>query len=275
MKKEIQKFLVFKFILIFSSQLSLGDSRDKLFYDAVRAEASGDLKRAIEIYSNISSDTNSANLHANLANLYFKIEDYARSALHFRKAIWIDPQNRDFSGNLSLALEKSGVSLDEISNLNQNFSPRSQTYWIILLTILLWSGIFYVIYNLRFPLKSNTALFVLAIWLASAVYVFSGFIKSRDESSRLNREIIALKSSTSAEDSTAGIPLRVFAGNGSTANTIVPPGTSLFLDLNDNGLPRVHKNQSGEKWFLVRSRYGANKGWIQRDEFDPILDLDL
>ena len=43
-----------------------GESPNKLFYDAVRAEASGDLDKAIEIYSAISQETHSANLHANL-----------------------------------------------------------------------------------------------------------------------------------------------------------------------------------------------------------------
>ena len=80
-----------------------------IFYDAVRAEASGDLEKAIKIYKTLSAKSHSASLHANLANLFFKVEDYAKAVLHFRKAIWIDPGNRDYIANLSLALEMSGA----------------------------------------------------------------------------------------------------------------------------------------------------------------------
>ncbi|MDC0647027.1 tetratricopeptide repeat protein, partial [Opitutales bacterium] len=72
---------------------SVEASNEKLFYDAVRAEASGDLVKAVEIYCEIAKTDHSANLHANLANLYFKLENYARVILHLRKAIWLDPEN--------------------------------------------------------------------------------------------------------------------------------------------------------------------------------------
>ena len=45
----------------------------KLFYDAVRAEASGDLVKAVEIYCEIAETEHSANLHANLGKPLFQI----------------------------------------------------------------------------------------------------------------------------------------------------------------------------------------------------------
>ena len=77
MKYLIINALLFSLFFNLSVFNLLGESRERLFYDAIRAEASGDLEKAIEIYSTIAKESHSANLHANLANLYFKMEDYA------------------------------------------------------------------------------------------------------------------------------------------------------------------------------------------------------
>ena len=76
----------------------------------------------------------------------------------------------------------------------------------------------------------------------------------------------------SPEDLDKQIALRVFAGSGSTSNTKVPPGSSLFLDQGNDELPRVHYDPAGGQWYLARSQSGANKGWIKRSEFEPVLD---
>ncbi len=52
---------------------SLEASNNKLFYDAVRAEASGDLVKAVDIYCKIAESEHSANLHANSGKPLFQI----------------------------------------------------------------------------------------------------------------------------------------------------------------------------------------------------------
>lgn len=269
------KNLFFLFCLIFCFAQMNGESPNKLFYDAVRAEASGDLDKAIEIYSAISQETHSANLHANLANLFFKMKDYPRSVLHFRKAIWINPGNRDYRANLVLALEMAGISPKDLTGPPPSFSPRFQTYWLVALSVFFWSGLLLFSYFLRPRLGNSSTFWVAGIWITGTFFLGWGFFLSRMESTKLNREVIALSPSSQTEDPANGIPLRVFAGDGSSANTNVTPGTSLFLDLDTKGFPRSHQSQSGEKWFLARSNSGTNKGWIKRNEFDPVLDLHL
>ncbi|MEK9771984.1 MAG: tetratricopeptide repeat protein [Opitutae bacterium] len=267
------RLLVFLFCSAFGLSQMNGESSDKLFYDAVRAEASGDLEKAIEIYSNISQETHSANLHANLANLFFKMRDYARSILHFRKAIWIEPGNRDYRANLSLALEMSGIHPQDLPETDPAFSPRNQTFWLIGLSIFVWSGLLLFAYFFPLRMGKATRLWAAGIWITGTFFLCRGFVLSHTESTCLNREVIALHPSAQPDKFTDGISLRVFAGDGSAANTHVPAGSSLFLDLDAKGFPRIHQSQSGEKWFLARSYSGSNKGWIKRDEFDPVLDL--
>ena len=103
----------------------MGDSKEQMFYDAVRTEASGDLQQALNIYSNISNHMHSAPLHANIANLYYKLSDYPLSVLHFRKALLLNPQNRDYTSSLSLALDKCGIPSDQRADTNLSFPSSS------------------------------------------------------------------------------------------------------------------------------------------------------
>ena len=107
MTRFISTLVVLCFI---GSQSLIANSKDKLFYDAVRAEASGDLLTAIDLYEGASKVSKSSNLHGNLANLYFKTEKYGKAVLNYRRALLLDPGNRAFQENLNFALETAGVN---------------------------------------------------------------------------------------------------------------------------------------------------------------------
>jgi hypothetical protein len=63
------------------------------------------------------------------------------------------------------------------------------------------------------------------------------------------------------------LPLRRFAGSGSSANTHVFPGESLWLTLTDDSTPQTHLSKGEKLWYLVHNRNNTKKGWIQRDSF--------
>ena len=68
MNLVIQFFLTISIVNILSSENS--QSKEQLFYDAVRLESSGNIAEAIKKYEKALSEASSANLHGNLANLY-------------------------------------------------------------------------------------------------------------------------------------------------------------------------------------------------------------
>ena len=250
----------------------MGDSKEQMFYDAVRAEASGDLQQALNIYSNISSHAHSAPLHANLANLYYKVSDYPLSVLHFRKALLLSPQNREYSSSLSLALDKCGIPPDQREDTNLSFPIKFYPYSHFLLSALIWGGIITFIWFFRFPLKGKFFYLIICIWVTSVILLYRYYDQCNDLLSTLKHEGIAYHPSGLEANQSNEVALRVFAGNGSSSNTVVPVGTSLFLDLGKDDQPRVHSSPSGEKWFLVRSFSGANKGWVREDEFIKIIN---
>ncbi len=250
----------------------MADSKEQMFYDAVRTEASGDLQQALNIYSNISSHMHSAPLHANIANLYYKLSDYPLSVLHFRKALLLNPQNRDYTSSLSLALDKCGIPSDQRTDTNLFFSIEFYPYSHFLLSALIWGGIITFIWFFRFPLKGKFFYLIICAWVTLVILLYRYYDQCNDLLSTLKHEGIAYHPSDLEGNQTNEVSLRVFAGNGSTSNTVVPAGTSLFLDLGSDDKPRVHSSPSGEKWFLVRSFSGANKGWVREDEFIKIIN---
>jgi len=254
---------------------SLEASNNKLFYDAVRAEASGDLVKAVDIYCKITESEHSANLHANLANLYFKLEDYARAILHLRKAIWLDPENREHSTNLAFAMKMGGVEDQTELDFAPAFSVYYQTHWLIAFNLLFWTGIFVASSFLQPSFRTAKVYVLGAFWIAGLFFSGWGWYQSNLSSLNLNREVIAINATTQENDLKENLALRVFAGSGSEANTEVPLGSSLFLDLDGNDLPRFHTSPTGDKWFLARSASGTNKGWVREEEIESILELSI
>jgi len=254
---------------------SVEASNEKLFYDAVRAEASGDLVKAVEIYCEIAKTDHSANLHANLANLYFKLENYARVILHLRKAIWLDPENREYADNLAYALELASISNQNEFQFGSAFSAHLQLFWLIAFAILFWAGIFFVLLFFRTSLTNSRVYLLGALWLGGVSFFGWGWYQTILNSSKLSREVVAINATPQVDNLEKKLALRVFAGDGSEANTKVNLGSSLFLDVDDNNLPRFHTSPNGDKWFLARSASGANKGWVREEEIEPILDFPI
>ena len=254
---------------------SVEASNEKLFYDAVRAEASGDLIKAVEIYCEIAKTDHSANLHANLANLYFKLENYARVILHLRKAIWLDPENREYADNLAYALELASISNQNEFQFGSVFSAHLQLFWLIAFAILFWAGIFFVLLFFRTSLTNSRVYLLGALWLGGVSFFGWGWYQTILNSSKLSREVVAINATPQVDNLEKKLALRVFAGDGSEANTKVNLGSSLFLDVDDNNLPRFHTSPNGDKWFLARSASGTNKGWVREEEIEPILDFPI
>lgn len=263
--------LILAFTQSWGVLICYGTSKDQLFYDAVRAEATGDFQQAVETYTEIK-EAHSAPLHANLANLFYKLNDYPLSVLHFRKALLLDPENREYKANLSLALDKCGISQDSRNQNILSFSPTLYKYSLISLSILFWAGIILLIWFTRFPIKNKSFLFWVASWLILLILMYGFYNQQRNTSSMLQREVIAYQPPKDTNKPSDRISLRVFAGNASSANTSIPAGSSLFLDLGKNKQPRAHTSPDGEKWFLMRSLSGLNKGWVKEEEFRPVID---
>jgi len=250
---------------------SWSTQQDRLFYDAVRAEASGDLDSAIQLYSESAKISNSSNLHGNLANLHFKKEQFGRSILHFEKALLLDPGNSELSANLNFAYEMANTSPHNDNFANTYFSSKFLSFWVAIAALIFWAGLITSAYYLLFSTNKKSLFYLLPLWICLIALSAYASKLSLSEHNKLNRTVIVFETS-SEHNKSKNVPLRRFAGETNTANTNVTSGENLLIDFDNNGNPKLHKVSDGEVWYLARSRDGRKKGWIKENEFGWILD---
>ena len=136
---RILQFSLTCFLSIILVPLIWASSKEQLFYDAVRFEATGNINQAIENYEKILEQASSANLHGNLANLYYKKSDYGRSILHYRKALLLDGNNQEFLSNLSFVCRTNLENTDPLKNnfvdgFSNNLERIPGTFYLVWIT---------------------------------------------------------------------------------------------------------------------------------------------
>ena len=248
----------------------LGQS-DRLFYDAVRSEAAGDLDQAINLYLKASALSHSANLHGNLANLYFKKEQFGHSILHFRKALLLNPRDTELVANLNFAYEMANLSPPLQNFTNTYFSVNFLSFWIIICVIVFWVGLLILFYLLFFKTSRKPFLYFTTGWILVFSMCFFATNLCLKQKSELGREVISHLPSIENNHSNT-ISLRRFAGESNSVNTNILPGESLIIQLGNNGTNKSHQIANGNTWYLARSTNGKKKGWIREDEFGWIID---
>jgi len=262
---------LYLFLFLSFLPFSWSTQQDRLFYDAVRAEASGNLDLAIQIYLETAKISHSSNLHGNLANLHFKKEQFGRSILHFEKALLLDPGNSELSANLSFAYEMANTSAPDDNFANTYFSSNFLSFWVVIAALFFWGGLITSAYYLLFSTNKKLLIYLFPLWVCLTALSAYASNLSLSEHIKLNRTIIVFETS-SEHNKSKYVPLRRFAGESNSANTTVTPGEKLLIDFDNNGNPKLHKVSDGEVWYLARSRDGRKKGWIKENEFGWILD---
>ena len=261
------KTFIFKLTLIFlSAPFVYSESKEQLFYDAVRMEATNEIDRAIFLYEKASQKAVSSRMFGNLANLYYKSEDYGRAILNYRKALVLDHNNRDILSSLAYVrkvAELAPLKLPEFSYL----SGETNNLWKILLAALFWIGLLIVTYISFYRGSKKFSFIFLGCWVVSIV-IIGFFIDRSGKNRRLSElEVIALKPKLINEtNSSSIIQLRRFAAANSSANTEVKTGQSLLIEESSLGTINSHKTQNSEKWLLVRTPDGRKKGWVMANE---------
>jgi len=262
--------LSFSIIMLVSASFLQADSENKLFYDAVRAESSGDLDSAIESYEDSAKIAHSANLHGNLANLYFKKERFGQSILNYRKALVLEPDDRDLSENLSFAIETAQIQSSGLDISSGYFRTSSVNLWSIATSVIFWGGLLITSILFLFQVDRALKLMSFLVWAGLSGFGVWGTLKSKGNHDLQRREVIAIGEKDS--NGSKSLNLRRSPVNESSANTSVVPGESLFLNLNEDGLPKDHRNPNGERWYLVRGLEGRKRGWMKENELGRILE---
>lgn len=260
-------------VLFSLTQVAFCGDEDRLFYDAVRAEASGNLDQAIDYYLKAAKISHSSNLYGNLANLFFKKEQFGRAILYFRKALHLQPRNSELLTNLAFAYEMAKIPRAKEDLKGAYFSVNNISMWCFFCTVIFWCGLLLLIYLFFFKTSKLMLFNTLVCWIILFGLGLYATNLSLVQQSELSREVVA-HIADNDKNSSGTISLRRFAGETNSENTTVVPGECLIISLGKDENTKKHKSSDGMNWFLVRSKNGNKKGWIRENEFGWIIDPD-
>ncbi len=249
-----------------------GQDGNRLFYDAVRTEAAGDLDDAITYYEKAASQAHSANLHGNLANLYLKTGNHGKAILHYRKALLLAPNNRELRANLTQAREIAGLPVRKATVDDSYFAPTTIGVWCWGVVILFWAGLWGNLFFLRALLPFYLKAVVMSSWAILVAFGAYATWRTDNNIQLLAREAVAVASDTSNGEEPSSIRLRRFAGDANGANAELKPGEIVHIDVGEDSTLKEHETPDGTIWYLARSRYGGKKGWATTKELIRILD---
>lgn len=130
-------------ILLFLSQVVIGQSADDLFQKANEQYKLEEYEEAIKTYEQIESlGLTSSELYYNIGNSYYKLNKVAPSIYNYEKALMIDPLNEDARNNLIFARRLTIDNIEELpksvfQKIDESFIKKfSYNEWAITSVIL-------------------------------------------------------------------------------------------------------------------------------------------
>lgn len=112
-------------------------------------------EQAITCYQALSSEGISAEILYNIGNSYAQLDQSGRAVLHYLRALCLEPDDSDISGNLSLIRKEKGLFPIDPSLSEQFFGLFSVTQWSLLCLSAL---VIYLVFSL-FRIKKRRSLF--------------------------------------------------------------------------------------------------------------------
>lgn len=131
MSKKINTILFFLFL---SSEAFAIDS----FMVANDKFQTKDYPSAIDLYTKSLSEFQSMEQHYNLANAYYKNNQFGPAILHYKKALAIAPMNKDVLSNLELSQIAAHLGFEKRTALARFAETFSVNFWSITLSLAFW-----------------------------------------------------------------------------------------------------------------------------------------
>lgn len=138
----MKRVLLFFIFLISLNTSVLAENENTAAFEAGNeAYVSDDFEEALQHYTQALSSGQTASLHYNLGNTYFKLNEPGSAILHYKKALALDPTNPDFQANLRFVKSTLGLPSTKHSFTGNIAKHLSLNGWTILAAITLWATI--------------------------------------------------------------------------------------------------------------------------------------
>ena len=226
------------------------------FKSANDAYESGKYEVAISEYQSLlKSGLNGFNLHFNLGNSFYKIEEYPLAILHYEKALKIDPASEDVKKNLTLSYAKTTDKIETAKELvinrwyaeliNMNNADNWAIYSTALLFLALLFGLIYLFGSSILLKRIGFLSAVIAVVLSLSCFALAYQQQNYQATSR------------SAIIFTPTVSIKSAPGESGTVLFVLHQGTKVKL-----------LDQSND-WINVALPNG-NKGWVQETDLREI-----
>tara|TARA_B100000424_G_C22836060_1_gene446362 strand:+ start:34 stop:768 length:735 start_codon:yes stop_codon:yes gene_type:complete len=172
MKTLLIKLYLFLFIFSATAVCSSAFNGAETFYQ------NNDFSSALEKYQHyLEENPDSFNILYNIGNCYFKLQQYGKAIVYYKRALQLNPKDTDALKNLELTRQFLTVSIDDSDHFSIDFFQRldvlslNQLYVLFMILFVLLNTVVY------FRLKGKKSEFLSNIMYSLLVLVtISGFV---------------------------------------------------------------------------------------------------
>ena len=212
-------------------------------------------QEAAALYEAMLAEGTDADLHYNLANAYFRMNEYPRAVLHYERALKVAPNHADARYNLGLCLAKLGVAegyADELffSTISRNvLLSLSANEWMmccyVAMAILL---VCIAAFCLVGSVRMKKLCFLASLLAVVFVIVVNAFAYNAKEAYLATERIVVMQ------------PVVVYEGPTQQAKSFgqLTPGATYTIDI-----------QHGDEWIRLVLSDGS-VGWCERSAVEFI-----
>lgn len=186
-----------------------GQNAETLAHQADELYRHGDHQAAAESYeAALAQGLTSADLHYNLGNAYYRLEQLGPAILHYERALRLKPSMRDAKENLALANSKTQDRITELPRLFlvnwynalcSHITPRAwRIVWLLLLALLSASMAAFILAR-SIPLRKAT--FTAAIVSAVLLLLASLLLLSSTNRFNSHHQAIVIQQAISVRNS--------------------------------------------------------------------------
>ena len=247
LKLSIKLFLIF--IFFFSSLIFAKENKEEIFNLAVNEYKNNNYQKSLDYFLS-AKEENSAQIFYNIANCYFKLDDFGHAVLYYKKALKIEPDHEKSKENLKFIL--SFIETKENAAKNNFMKKLFSNIYILLnfnlLAIISFSSFFLFVLFLR--LSFNKRYFFKFCSFVFLIFFFlnSGFFAYKYWKEKNNFQAVVMKNGISC-----------YSGPNTTFN--------LLFDLPEGKVINIIKKQ--DNWYLIEVE-DHKTAWVKTENLEFI-----
>ncbi len=175
------------FIIILAFSYSYSNTAEEEFNIANQEFNKKNYTNSVEIYSKLAEKYKSSELYFNLANSYYRLNEYGKSALWYERALLIEPNNSLVKNNYDILKGKLQDKIEELPGfpvisffIELRDSLPSDGWAVLAFGFLFFASIGYLLYSMTIFQRWKFLIFIImnsaiVFFLISFIYAYARY----------------------------------------------------------------------------------------------------